>query len=473
MKTAASIDPNKAPSKFSPTLVSNPDRSRPKSPTSLSSEDDERRLAAWQILHDFTALSVTAPASTAACPLIATPSRCPFGGTCHTCPVRVQAELRVGRPSDRYEQEADRVADQVMQMPRPPLLQYQTEQAEGHGKHVNPPANSLTDGGQPLSESEREFFGPRFGHDFSQVRVHTGADAVLLNDDLSSRAFTYGRDIWLREDRGSAYPHLLAHELVHTIQQGAVPRLGSSGAEAPVGIHHAHSPAIQRSVQEAGVRSPETVLVRIAASLAQTALLPIPLQLYALGHVFHPGKGLDDPRNAFVYTCKGGWIDMGHFFFTAAGAATRVGSDATWAKALATEEEQQQERTKIERMSKPARDKYIGRSWAEAKAETQAGKPEKENRRGVAWSAYTIEDLPSDNFGYEFGLKLRPFDNILTKTKEFFRRLGAVNARSNTDRLKKMMTETLGSADPEKLPRQHRRIAPVLLSSAGELCRER
>jgi hypothetical protein len=48
------------------------------------------------------------------CPLgISIPAFCPFGGACHTCPSRVQAKLTVGRPDDKYEREADRVADKT------------------------------------------------------------------------------------------------------------------------------------------------------------------------------------------------------------------------------------------------------------------------------------------------------------------------------------------------------------------------
>jgi len=49
------------------------------------------------------------------CPV--TPTRCPFGGACHTCPVRVQAKLSLNQPGDDHEQEADRVAAQVMHLP--------------------------------------------------------------------------------------------------------------------------------------------------------------------------------------------------------------------------------------------------------------------------------------------------------------------------------------------------------------------
>lgn len=61
--------------------------------------------------HDFSHVR----AQSAVCP--ASPIRCPFGGACHTCPVGVQGKLAINRPGDEYEQEADRVAEQVMRMP--------------------------------------------------------------------------------------------------------------------------------------------------------------------------------------------------------------------------------------------------------------------------------------------------------------------------------------------------------------------
>ncbi len=65
------------------------------------------------------------------CPLgLPSPSVCPFGGTCHTCPAPVQAKLKLNEPGDRYEQEADRVAEQVMRMPDP-RVQRQAEPLAG------------------------------------------------------------------------------------------------------------------------------------------------------------------------------------------------------------------------------------------------------------------------------------------------------------------------------------------------------
>jgi hypothetical protein len=83
--------------------------------------------------------------------------------------------------------------------------------------------NALQGGGQPLDAATRSFFEPRFGHDFSQVRVHTGSRAHDLASAVQARAFTLGRDIVFA--RGEYTPgdstgrRLLAHELTHVVQQ--------------------------------------------------------------------------------------------------------------------------------------------------------------------------------------------------------------------------------------------------------------
>lgn len=77
--------------------------------------------------------------------------------------------------------------------------------------------------GQPLDAETRTFFEPRFGHDFSQVRVHTDAKAATSAKSVNALAYTVGRDVvfgtghyqpWTGEGRG-----LLAHELAHVAQQ--------------------------------------------------------------------------------------------------------------------------------------------------------------------------------------------------------------------------------------------------------------
>jgi uncharacterized protein DUF4157 len=77
--------------------------------------------------------------------------------------------------------------------------------------------------GQPLDASTRAFFEPRFGHDFSQVRVHTDAPAAASAQAVNALAYTVGRDIVF--GAGQYTPQnaegrrLLAHELAHTMQQ--------------------------------------------------------------------------------------------------------------------------------------------------------------------------------------------------------------------------------------------------------------
>ncbi|MDH3974173.1 MAG: DUF4157 domain-containing protein [Deltaproteobacteria bacterium] len=84
--------------------------------------------------------------------------------------------------------------------------------------------SSLQGGGRPLSESSRAFFEPRFGADFSGVRIHEGSSAAYLAQSVNARAFTLGRDVVF--GTGQYEPHsregksLMAHELAHVAQQG-------------------------------------------------------------------------------------------------------------------------------------------------------------------------------------------------------------------------------------------------------------
>jgi hypothetical protein len=192
----------------------------------------------------------------------------------------IQAKLKIGQPGDIYEQEADRVADMVMRMPEAhaqrqladesvqpklkrtteyfiphqeeeeeeeliqtkplaeqimPSVQGQVEEEEelqakelsGQTSEISPNLeariNTIRGGGQPLPASTRTFFEPRFGYDFSQVRVHTDAEGDMLNRVLNARAFTTGQDIFFRQ--GEYNPsslsgrEILAHELTHVVQQ--------------------------------------------------------------------------------------------------------------------------------------------------------------------------------------------------------------------------------------------------------------
>src|SRR5882672_6495230 len=159
-----------------------------------------------------------------------------------------KGNLALGRPGDRFEQEADRVANAVTSIPDVSLrpLPAITEAASSESAQAKTdsgketPANSSTTAisrlslgsGDPLPASTRAFFEPRFGSDFSAVRAHTGAHAAETARALNARAYTVGPEIVFGaseyQPETSAGKNLLAHELAHVVQQGGSPPLGGS-----------------------------------------------------------------------------------------------------------------------------------------------------------------------------------------------------------------------------------------------------
>ena len=81
-------------------------------------------------------------------------------------------------------------------------------------------------GGQPLGSAERQFMERRFGFDFSAIRIHADHEADTCSRALQARAFTLGSHLFFRAGEYatglSESSRLLAHELTHSIQQGAV-----------------------------------------------------------------------------------------------------------------------------------------------------------------------------------------------------------------------------------------------------------
>ena len=90
----------------------------------------------------------------------------------------------------------------------------------------------LSGGGQPLDSASRAFFEPRLGHDLSSIRIHTGEQASSSAEQVNARAYAVGGDIAFKSGEynpgTSAGKHLLAHELTHTVQQGATTPLAPS-----------------------------------------------------------------------------------------------------------------------------------------------------------------------------------------------------------------------------------------------------
>jgi hypothetical protein len=177
------------------------------------------------------------------------PQGCACGGTCPRCNAsQPQAKLAVSTPGDKYEREADRVAEAIVggsgaAVPRasvsPPAPQRMARAADGVGGNsgvVDEAARGLG-GGSPLDGTSRGYFERRLGHDLSDVRIHTGAAAAQSATALSARAYTMGRNIVF--GAGEYAPgspsgrRLLAHELVHVVQQGAAAPRAAAGETAP------------------------------------------------------------------------------------------------------------------------------------------------------------------------------------------------------------------------------------------------
>jgi len=205
----------------------------------------------------------------------------------------IQTKLKVSSPSDEYEQEADRVADQVMRMAddtsapvaitgggSPATVHRACDRCEEEeeertavhrkaadetgdeflhrkksegGKRAGPEVavqvDRLKTGGEALPAPVRNFFEARFGYDFSQVRVHTDSVAAASARSLNALAYTHRHDIVFSEGYApdtAAGRHLLAHELTHVVQQGRAPSIGANALIS----RRAESAMLQRTIHE-------------------------------------------------------------------------------------------------------------------------------------------------------------------------------------------------------------------------------
>lgn len=97
--------------------------------------------------------------------------------------------------------------------------------------------------GSILPADTREFMESRFEADFSGVRIHTGTSAQMLSSSIHAHAFAHGNDIYFNEGKFSPHSEggktLLAHELTHTIQQGASPAKATTPV-SPQSINRKH-----------------------------------------------------------------------------------------------------------------------------------------------------------------------------------------------------------------------------------------
>lgn len=163
------------------------------------------------------------------------------GAVCNECSKKqqkgLQTKLTINEPGDIYEQEADRVADQVMGMPEQatfgratPRIQRLSGSSPGSLEAAPASVDSvLSSTGAPLEPALRQDMEQRFGYDFSGVRTHTDAAADRSARDVNAFAYTVGSNVVFAAGQFSPATHwgrrLLAHELTHVLQQSG----GSTG----------------------------------------------------------------------------------------------------------------------------------------------------------------------------------------------------------------------------------------------------
>lgn len=364
--------------------------------------------------------------------------------------------------------------------------------------------------GRRLPDDARLRMESGFGVNFEHVRMHTDQSSVLMNQKLGAKAFTYGSDIYFNKGEyrptSSEGQRLIAHELTHTIQQDNTTPSSNASSIRPRSID---KPVVQREVGRAQVRSSSAVLGRIrriisrvdssprreaarifgytgAAAFGTIGLLtPLPpaallaaiqgggvsylaglllgthpvvqnlTRIVNLSEAFNPGAGRDAAGNAFVYTCTGGWIDLGHYFISAlAGYLTGYNNaiQAGWwmedFQGFWYRMAQRLDPDDLRAENIPIIGGLIG---------------------GNARSYYTVEDLPSDRFGSQLGDRMQTNASQLypinSHVSTFFSNMGAVVPTGET--LDAMMREI---TNPDGTPRQHRSEQPLLLNSASGIC---
>jgi hypothetical protein len=154
-------------------------------------------------------------------------------------PQIAQRQIAVGQADDRFEMEADDVAERVMRSSsKEPHTRSRAATKENEieisrkpnrvedgntAHHEKVEIDAQMHGGVPLPSPVRAFFEPIFGHDFSQVRVHTDDRAVESAESVGALAYTAGHDIVFGKGQYAPFTHsgqkLLAHELTHVRQQ--------------------------------------------------------------------------------------------------------------------------------------------------------------------------------------------------------------------------------------------------------------
>jgi hypothetical protein len=183
--------------------------------------------------------------------------------TDHAAATKATRLANISSPTDPAEREAEEMARKVLNM-RGSSTASGARGTAGKGTvqrdvaamaaaaPIRSPSSAGGGGGggsgAPLPPSVRSFMEPRFGANFGSVRIHTGDAAAQQSASLQAKAFTVGDNVYFGQGQyrpeSPAGRELIAHELTHTIQQGAVPVVQRS---ADLAVSQRVAPQAQRS----------------------------------------------------------------------------------------------------------------------------------------------------------------------------------------------------------------------------------
>ena len=240
------------------------------------------------------------------------------------------AKLTINQPGDAYEVEADRVADQVMRMSTPRVQRTcacggtcddcKNEEEEGHLHRTTTSAvpavsglagapaavhNVLHTRGEPLDIATRAFMETRFAHDFGNVRIHHDAAAVASARAIDARAYTVNNHVVFGEHQyrptNADGQRLLAHELTHTLQQGAKSPLPSdvvqrepAGRGVPGVTFEKWSPDVERTYRQAGLTEAADAVKHCRESISCVKVLT-ESEAYTAYRTGRLSAGMSDP----------------------------------------------------------------------------------------------------------------------------------------------------------------------------------
>ncbi len=248
------------------------------------------------------------------------PQRSVTGTSLPTGSIPIQAKLAIGQPADVYEQEANRIADMILQ------CQCTTPECEEEGvirrqideeeekpiqmKQMSPDlhvenSQDISEQilhqkciGRALEPETRKFMESRFGYDFGEVRIHTDNQAEVMARNLNAEAFTIGRDVYFGSGRynpaTNSGQRLVAHELTHVVQQSHQPRLQRLVRTSLVTCPAGQNPY---SADRRASTLLDNAMTLIDSAIAQRSASPAHADVIAVSNAMHTAFRLNPANN--------------------------------------------------------------------------------------------------------------------------------------------------------------------------------